>query len=93
MGEVEESREKAKELQGKKAFRKKRERKAKKVPDTALSFSFPFPCSPRKKWEKSPCYCEGSCCWPGLCLQPGSRPELGVGSKAAMGAGDLPQKG
>lgn len=35
---------------------------------------------------------EGSCCWPGRCLLPGSRSELGVGSEAAMGAGDLPQK-
>lgn len=34
-----------------------------------------------------------SCCWPGLCLLHGSRSELGVGGKAAMGSGDLPQKG
>lgn len=36
---------------------------------------------------------EGTCCRPGLGLVPGSRSQLGVGSEAAVGAGDLPQKG
>lgn len=58
----------------------------------------PFPSAPLSLWSKedtgnkSSVWREGGCCWPGLCLPPGSRSELGVGSETAMGAGDLPQK-
>lgn len=85
--------EKAKELQGEEAFRKKRGKKGRKAPDTALSFSRPSLWSKVEMANKSSLQREGSCGRPGLCLLPGSRSELGVGSKAAMGAGDLPQKG
>lgn len=73
---------KAKELQGKEALRIKREKKKEEGPLTQ-----PFPSASlfpmvqgRNPREKNPCYCEGSCRRPGLCLLPGSRPELGVGS-------------
>lgn len=87
-----ESKEKAKALQGKEAFRRKRENKGKKAPDTALPFGCPFPVLQGSD-RKHP-YCGERAVAAGqVCLLPGSRSELGVGSKAAMGAGDLPQKG
>lgn len=85
---------KAKELEGKEALGKTRKKKGKRTPDTAFSFSCPFfPWSKVQTGNKFSLRPEGSCCWPGLCLLPGSQSELGVGCEAAMGAGDLPQEG
>lgn len=87
------SKEKGKELQGKEAFRKKGKNRA-KAPCHSPFLQLPLsPCSKVETGNKSLLWQVGSCCWPGLCLLPGSRSELGAGNKAAMGAGDLPQKG